>query len=214
MIKFKSLNEYDEVWFTSDSHYSHSNICRGTTRWDLNDHGGDNSVRDFGTLQDMNDAIIKGINDHVEEHHVLIHAGDVAFGGADKVLEFCERVNCKNIILTPGNHDKGIRDQGRHRGYFENVLPINDLQYVQFKGVKMVVSHFPMLVWHQSHKDSRLVFGHVHGSNPGVGKSMDVGIDNIYKTAKEYKPISFKEFESFTDGREAYLESHHNSKTS
>ena len=74
-------------------------------------------------------------------------------------------------------------------------------------------SHYPYLLWHQSHKSVPLMFGHVHGSNPGVGKSMDVGIDNIFKLTGEYRPINLETFEAFVSNKEVYLESHHNSTT-
>jgi calcineurin-like phosphoesterase family protein len=213
MVRFDSLNKFDQLWLTSDTHYAHNNICRGTTRWDLSQHGGDNSVRDFDTLEEMNDTIIKGINENVKENDVLMHAGDVAFGGAHRILEFAERVNCKNIILTYGNHDHNIRTKGLHKHYFENVLPAADTQYIQFKGNNIVVNHYPMAIWHQGHKGAFHAFGHVHGSYAGLGKSFDVGIDNVYNAIGEYRPITIDEFLDFCNIREAFLDSHHNRNT-
>ena len=52
MIKFTSINQFADLWFTSDTHYSHKNICRGVSNWD-------SGYRDFDSLDEMNDAIIK-----------------------------------------------------------------------------------------------------------------------------------------------------------
>jgi len=200
MIKFKSLNEYNNVWLTSDSHYSHKNIVRGTTTWDLTQHGGINSVRDFDTVEEMNKELITSINKYVKKEDILIHCGDVSFAGIGEYYNFISKVNCKNFIHLRGNHD--------HKQ--EN---LQDIGYFQFKGFKFMACHYPMLVWHQSHKDVRLAFGHVHGSNPGIGKSQDVGVDVAKKLYGEYRPFNWTEFRDLTDDKKTYLESHHNKNT-
>ncbi len=56
MIK---LEKEKKVWITSDTHYGHTNICRGVTNWRL--PNGDipvNQTRDFPTIEKMNAAIV------------------------------------------------------------------------------------------------------------------------------------------------------------
>lgn len=199
MIKFESLNEYNDVWLTSDTHYSHKNICRGVSTWEGE---GSHSVRDFDTVEQMNDALIKGINDYVKEEDVIIHCGDVAFAGIGQYYEFLERVNCKNFIHLRGNHC--------HQKEHAN---LKDIGYFQFQGFKLMAMHYPAMIWHQSHKDVRLAFGHVHGSNPGVGRSQDVGVDVAYRMFGEYRVFHWSEFRALTDKKKKYLESHHNENT-
>ena len=50
------LEKGQQLFFTSDTHYSHSNICRATTRW----AGSENLTRDFKSLDHMNDTLAKG----------------------------------------------------------------------------------------------------------------------------------------------------------
>lgn len=200
MIKFESLNEYNDLWLTSDTHYAHKNICKGETSWDLSTHGGENSVRDFDTLEQMNDALIKGINDYVKEDDVLVHVGDVHFGGIGRYFEFIERIKVKNFIHLQGNHCHLHKD-------------IRQIGYYQFKGFQFVACHYPMLVWHQSHKEVPLAFGHVHGSNKGIGKSQDVGVDVAFNLYGEYRVFHWTEFRDLTAKKKTYLESHHNART-
>lgn len=212
MIKFQSLNNYKNVFLTSDSHHSHKNICRGTSSWfDLDKDGNEipsSGTRDFDTVEDMDNALIKGL-ECVGENDVLLHCGDVAFGGKENILEYCS--HCKgDIILTIGNHDHNIL---KYEYIQEEFKSIRDIQYVQFKGQKIVMCHYPLLVWMASHKKSRLASGHVHGSNPGVGKSIDVGVDTAFKRFGEYRPYTFAEFIKLTDDRQVYLESHHGPNT-
>ncbi len=71
------------VWFTSDTHYAHSNICRATTQWT----GSDNLTRDFKSLDHMNDTLVNNINEIVHQDDILIHLGDWSFGGFDLGFE-------------------------------------------------------------------------------------------------------------------------------
>lgn len=205
MIQFESLNKYNKLWLTSDTHAYHRNMVKGVSSWD-------DGYRDFDTVEQMNDALVAGINSNVGHDDVLVHCGDWSFAGKDKVLKFYDRLACRNVIFTPGNHCHHIRNK-ELSNWFNNVLPINDIQYIQYKGKQIVCSHYPQAIWHQSHKGSLHAFGHVHGSYPGLGKSFDVGVDNAFKLLGEYRPFSFEEFISFADRREAHLESHHNSNT-
>lgn len=51
------LEKNQNLYFTSDTHYNHSNICRGTSNWPEG-----RGTRDFHSLGEMNDAIVTGIN--------------------------------------------------------------------------------------------------------------------------------------------------------
>lgn len=102
------LEGKQKIWFTSDTHYGHKNICKGVTEWDLKDHGGDMSVRDFKTLEQMNSTLVDSINKYVAEDDYLIHLGDWSFGGIENIWKFRERIVCKNIIEILGNHDHHI----------------------------------------------------------------------------------------------------------
>jgi calcineurin-like phosphoesterase family protein len=56
----------------------------------------------------MNATLVDNINNKVGENDILIHLGDWSFGGFDKIVEFRERIKCKNIHLVLGNHDHHI----------------------------------------------------------------------------------------------------------
>ena len=88
------------VWITSDTHYSHKNICRGVTDWRMPDGSIPISqTRDFPTIQKMNDAIVNNINNVVMQDDILIHLGDWSFGGFQSIPEFMGRLVCKNVYL-------------------------------------------------------------------------------------------------------------------
>lgn len=99
MIPFKNL-EYDNVFITSDTHYWHKNLCRGTSVWPDK-----NVCRDFDTVEEMNEAILNNINKVVGKDDLLIINGDLSFGGEQNIPELIYNINCVNLIATYGNHE-------------------------------------------------------------------------------------------------------------
>jgi calcineurin-like phosphoesterase family protein len=89
------------IYFTSDLHAFHRNICAGTSTWDNKD----TNCRDFNTIEEMNVAIIKSINSVVGVDDILYHCGDWSFGGWENIWNFRKQIKCKNIININGNHD-------------------------------------------------------------------------------------------------------------
>ena len=95
------LQPHQKLFFTSDTHYNHKNICRGVTSWT---HA-EGHTRDFPTLAKMNDTIVNNINNVVGQDDILIHLGDWSFGGFESISEFKHRLICQNVYLILGNHD-------------------------------------------------------------------------------------------------------------
>lgn len=191
MIELTTSGE--NVFFTADPHYGHKNICRGVSSWnDLN------GTRNFNTVEEMNKTIVSEINNTVGTNDVFIILGDFAFGGYQNILEFREQINCKEIYYVLGNHDKHIRNNKQLDNDF-NSLRAKDLfrvfEYLEIMVEKthFILFHYPILKWHKKQKGSKHLFGHVHGNETGMTNSFDVGIDNVYKTFGEYRPISYNE---------------------
>lgn len=91
------------IYFTSDTHYHHKNIVRGTSDWEEKSR-----CRDFNTLEEHDKVIVDNINAVVKEDDILIHLGDWSFGGIENIWNFRKQLNCKNINLILGNHDHHI----------------------------------------------------------------------------------------------------------
>ena len=85
------------IFFTSDLHFNHTNVI-------------DFCDRPFKNVEDMNDKLVKNINQRCKFEDTLYHIGDFAFkggkqGGKTAALYFENKINCK-IIHILGNHDK------------------------------------------------------------------------------------------------------------
>jgi calcineurin-like phosphoesterase family protein len=178
------LEKGQNIFFTSDTHYSHSNICRATSRW-----SDDNLTRDFKSLDQMNDALVNNINEIVGENDILIHLGDWSFGGFENIAEFRNRILCKNIHLVLGNHDHHIeRNKGDIQELFLSVNHYINLDLRRPSNVKkgemdkfkFVLMHFPIASWDGMNDGVMHLHGHVHlppNLRISEGRAMDVGVD-------------------------------------
>lgn len=188
------LEKGQQLFFTSDTHYSHSNICSATTNWSVND----GYARKFDSLEDMNQRLVDNINNKVGENDILIHLGDWSFGGFDKIEEFRSQINCKNVHLTFGNHDHHIeRNKEGIQKLFSSVQqylrlevrrPLTKSMVEKFTFICM---HYPIASWHDMNQGVIHLHGHVHLPEHlriAEGKAMDVGVDG-----NKLEPISLGE---------------------
>jgi len=208
-----TLKKGQKLFFTSDSHYSHKNICRGETFWSTV-----RGQRDFANLTSMNDDIVKSINACVGKDDILFHLGDWAFGGKDQIHEFRQRIICDNVHLVVGNHDEYIIENGpipqspelKMRSLFSSInmgplklkisviQPLIDKKQAKSKKHRFILLHFPIASWEGMKGGVIHLHGHVH-ANPenkfGPGKMMDVGYEG------RSKPYELNEILGFMDKR-------------
>jgi len=186
------LEKNQNIFFTSDSHFSHSGICRGVSHWsDLR------RTRDFRSLGEMNDAIVAEINAVVGPNDYLVHLGDWSFGGFESIEEFRSKIICKNIIIFLGNHDhhiknnrEGIQEIFKEVAFYD-ILEIRRPKGKETEKYKFFCSHFPVASWEDMGRGVPHLHGHVH-LPPNLkiheGRAMDVGVDG-----NNLKPYSLNE---------------------
>ena len=202
-MKFDKILTSGVVWITSDTHYSHKNICRGVTNWRTKDGKIPiESTRDFNTIEDMNSVIVDNINSKIGPDDTLIHLGDLSFGGFDKIGQFLDRLVCKNIHLVLGNHDHHIKNN--RENIHDRFLSIQNYLEVNIGGANFVLSHYPLCSWNQLSKGAIQLHGHVHlptNKKWGNGKRLDVGVDGNH-----YQPYKLTEIVHMMDRREVRSE--------
>ena len=220
------------IFFSSDSHYGHANICRGTSTWDHFQEGSSHQgTRDFATLEQMNDALVNGINNHVGEQDVLYHLGDWSFGGLKNIFSFRDRIKCRNIHFILGNHDLHIVNKrpdpdnperttqdlfASVQTYLEKSFPIPNYEGEgKIPRMRVCMQHFSQRVWNKSHHGAFHLFGHSHGTldEQPWGRSMDVGVDSAHRLLGEYRPFSWEEVYNYLSLRDVKIIDHHNEHT-
>lgn len=182
------LESNQQIYFSSDTHYMHSNICRGTTKW-RNDDGSIpiNLTRNFKTIDEMNNTLVDNINSKISENDILFHLGDWSFGGFEYIEEFRKRIKCKNIHLILGNHDHHIeRNKHNIRSIFTSVHQYLELCLVKtnvsgsLTHYNFILMHYPIASWNNMKRGVIHLHGHVHlpyNQKIAAGKAMDVGVD-------------------------------------
>jgi calcineurin-like phosphoesterase family protein len=189
-----NLQPGQQVWFTSDTHFDHKNICRATTSW----KDSDDLTRDFSSLDQMNDELVHWINTRVGQDDILFHLGDWSFNGFENIRKFRERIVCKNIHLILGNHDHHIeRNKDNIQSIFSSVNQYLSLDVKwsikknEFEHARFVLMHYPIASWNGMNDGVIHLHGHVHlppQHRIAQGKAMDVGVDG-----NKYEPINMKE---------------------
>ncbi len=177
------LKKGQRLWFISDTHYNHSNICRATTNW----IDTDSVTRNFSSLERMNEELVFWINQRVAQDDILIHLGDWSFGGFESIKQFRDRIICQNIHLILGNHDHHIeRNKDNIQSIFSSVNQYLDLEVSWWVAGKkkerqcFVCMHYPIASWNGMNDGTIHLHGHVHLPNHlrvADGKAMDVGVD-------------------------------------
>jgi calcineurin-like phosphoesterase family protein len=177
------LKKGQRLWFISDTHYNHSNICRATTNW----IDADSVTRNFSSLERMNEELVFWINQRVAQDDILIHLGDWSFGGFESIKQFRDRIICQNIHLILGNHDHHIeRNKDNIQSIFSSVNQYLDLEVSWWvvgkkkERQRFVCMHYPIASWNGMNDGTIHLHGHVHLPNHlrvADGKAMDVGVD-------------------------------------
>ena len=208
MMKIK-LNK-GRIFFTSDTHYGHTNICRGVSNWrDENGNVPIHQTRDFETLEQMNDKIVESINSVVGEDDTLFHLGDWSFGGFDNIEILRNRIVCKNIHLVFGNHDHFlINNKNSIQDLFSSAQQYLELEIIipsEYKNVKhskynFILNHYPIVSWNMMNDGAIHLHGHTHlpyNLKLMPGRGMDCGIDgNI-----NFQPYSLEEILKLINSR-------------
>ena len=176
------------IWFTADCHFGHTNIIKFCNR-------------PFITVEQMNRQIIENFQEVVKEGDLTFFIGDTSFNLVDKYLDQIPG----DKVLIRGNHD--------HRSYkkWDFASPycmIKDVHLLKHNGNKFFLSHYSHRVWPESHFGSFHLYGHSHGTLPGFGRSMDVGVDTNnfypYSVDEVTRILSAKRFEKVDHHRKAF----------
>lgn len=192
------------TWFTSDTHFSHKNIIK----YQPNTRGHIDSV------QEMDAILISNWNALVSPNDTVYHLGDFAFTNQKAIYHILGSLNGKIHLIT-GNHDKAFGNEGFRTNLIESGLIAKFYRtYHEVRIDKMffVLNHYAQRVWNRSHYGTIHLYGHSHGSLPGEGKSVDVGVDSIELaefTGRTLSPWSLNEILDYMERRPVGEVDHH-----
>lgn len=82
-----------KTYFTSDPHFGHKRIIELCNR-------------PFADVDEMNEALLDGINSVVTSQDRLVITGDIIMGKLEEGLPLLGRINAAELVMLPGNHDR------------------------------------------------------------------------------------------------------------
>lgn len=167
------------IHFVGDTHFWHSNILKYEAK-----------NRVFGTIEEMNAALVRHWNDAILKDDRVYFLGDFGFGN-NKCREILKELHGYKIIIK-GNHDpstKKLFEMGWHEVYKEYVL------YDDHKPALHLI-HDPDKL--EKPKCDIVIHGHVHSlfkqmTRDSV-KYVNVGVD-----VWDLKPVSLIELEKYIE---------------
>jgi len=182
------------IYFSSDQHFGHNNILKYCNR-------------PFDNVHIMDQVIFDNINEVVGYDDTLYILGDFCFKGK-KPIDYRVRINCREVHLILGNHDK-------RKDFYpnESTVDMNGFSSVQevkeiiYCNQRIFLSHYPHRSWPASHKGSFHCYGHVHSRLNDEDKAsgrltLDVGVDNTINYNKPFgQPWSFKELQKLFNSK-------------
>jgi len=173
----------DKLFFTSDTHFGHTNIIKYCDR-------------PFISSIEMNQELVKRWNEKISKDDIVFHLGDFALGLNSKdTAHILNSLNGKKYLII-GNHEKCALAKEYVKSLWEGIYDIAEITITdeEIGEQRIFMCHYPMITWNGSHRGSWQLFGHVHGglSNKGEIKhspsQMDVGVD-----CHNYAPLSYQE---------------------
>ena len=162
-----------QVWFTSDTHFGHTNIVTY-------------SERPFDDVYEMNEALVRNWNAVVRAGDVVYHLGDFALCDAASATKIVKCLSGQKYLVF-GNHDKVLR---KDESFLKNWIWAKDVADIKVGLQRVVLMHYAMRVWNQSHRGAWQLHGHSHGSLKEESHLLqaDVGVD-----CWNQRPVSFEE---------------------
>lgn len=171
-----------ETYITSDMHFGHVRII-------------DFCDRPYGSLEEMNEALVTLWNETVKPEDFVWVLGDAVMGKRDETLKYIGRLNGTKVLI-PGNHDychpmhkKSAlwTDKYIEAGFADVTQTIVDLDdYGQNPDLKIKMCHFPKALGEYDDRDFEkwapkefdiLIHGHVHDTWKVNDNQINVGMD-------------------------------------
>lgn len=156
------------VFFTSDLHFGHENLCK--------------ELRGM-SAEESNELIINNWNKVVTKRDLVYVLGDISMEKPDQIAQYISRLNGR-IVVIGGNHDT------RECCLTLNKLGIPVLGCLKYKG--FICTHAPVHPYEVERPHKQLFRGNIHG-HIHCNEESDLGHlhYNVNTELHNYTPILF-----------------------
>ncbi len=123
----------------------------------------------FASIEEMDAAIIDGINRKMTRNDTLYILGDFAYRSRTPVIEYLNAIKPRKVLIK-GNHDEDWLNQIPEAEKSVYFAGIHDRLHRRINKREMHLDHYPSLAWNRSHffGQSIAVCGHIHARREGT----------------------------------------------
>lgn len=146
--------------YISDLHFGHPEIIKKCNR-------------PFASIKEMNEALVKNINENTDSHDILMILGDVSCYNYNPRKEL-EAIHCRKVLII-GNHDRALLS---HRSFRNQFLDIRESELLNDGDSHLFLSHCPHAEWDGYYRHRHHFYGHIHNSASATSVIM-----NLYPNA-------------------------------
>jgi calcineurin-like phosphoesterase family protein len=154
------------VFFTSDTHFGDH---RTLNIW----------KRPFGSVTEMDSALVRAWNEIVGEGDTVWHLGDFARRPSDVPALLARLRGVKHLVR--GNNDPPATAAA------PGWASVQDYAELEEAGRRLVLCHYPFRTWNGQHKGAIDLHGHSHGRLKPLPRQFDVGVD-----ARSWRPVTIR----------------------
>lgn len=128
------------------------------------DNGGKNfDNRPYKTLDEMHSDILNRWNKKITNGDTVYILGDISKRGRNDALIALVSQFKGRKVLVKGNHDD-VSDY-RYQQLFAEICDYKEVSdSISGKNYKLVLSHYPILMWNGQRRGNVLLYGHVHNT--------------------------------------------------
>lgn len=167
------------IWFTADTHFNHPGALSLYRR-------------PFGSVDEMNEAMITRWNETVAPEDEVWHLGDFALRTTSaQAADLLRRLHGAKHLIT-GNNDPpqiaALPEWASTQAYAE--MTVDDR--------RLVLCHYAFRTWNGMSRGRLNLHGHSHGRLKPMPRQYDVGVD-----VHDFRPVTLAEITRRRTGRPA-----------
>lgn len=141
-------------YYISDMHLFHKNVTKEGNNFDK---------RPFNSLAEMHQYMKGKWNSKITNGDTVYILGDIAMRGTNEELIALVAQLKGRKVLIKGNHDD-VSDM-RYKNVFEEIYDYKEItDYADQDAYKLVLSHYPILMWNGQHRGTIHLYGHTHNT--------------------------------------------------
>lgn len=141
-------------YYISDMHFFHKNVTKEGNNFDN---------RPFNSLVEMHQYMKEKWNSKITNGDTVYILGDIAMRGTNEELIALVAQLKGRKVLIKGNHDD-VSDM-RYKNVFAEIYDYKEItDYVDQDAYKLVLSHYPILMWNGQHRGTIHLYGHTHNT--------------------------------------------------